>query len=195
MHEKKTRSPHIQKAHKYWEEHLKPDDCVIDATCGNGHDTLFLSQIVLSSHKGEVIGFDIQEKAIQNTKERLQKHLLPEQLKQVSLHHRSHAEMDTISFKKSPKLIVYNLGYLPNGDKTLTTQTENTLQSIAQSLHFITENGAISITCYPGHTEGEKEEKEILQYLSSLPSHQWQITYHQWVNRPKSPSLFWIVRI
>ncbi len=195
MNEKEKRSPHIQMAHKYWQGHLQPGDCVIDATCGNGHDTLFLSQIVLSAEEGKVIGFDIQEKAIMNTKERLKNHLQDSQLNQVFLFHKPHQELKSIALEKPPQLIVYNLGYLPGGDKTKTTQTHETLQSIEQSLAIIAKNGALSITCYPGHSEGEKEEKAILQYVASLPSTEWVVSYHAWVNRPKSPSLLWIVRI
>ena len=58
----------------------------------------------------------------------------------------------------TPKLIVYNLGYLPGSDKLLTTKTSSTLLSVEKALSLIAPNGAISITCYPGHEEGKKEE-------------------------------------
>lgn len=45
---------------------------VVDATLGNGHDTLFLANIVGES--GRVYGFDVQEDAIQTSIERLKQH-------------------------------------------------------------------------------------------------------------------------
>ena len=179
------RSPHLNLAKKYWQEHVQPNDLAIDATCGNGHDTLFLAQL-----GQQVFAFDIQEKAIQKTQE-----LLTLFQKEATLHQLSHAKMGEISFPKKPRLIVYNLGYLPKGDKQLTTKTETTLESIKESLSLLSEGGALSITCYPGHEEGEKEERAILDFLSTLPSHKWLICHHRYINRLKGPSFFWVLSI
>ena len=58
----------IDKSHKIWEGVLTPGDHVIDATCGNGHDTLFLAKCVDLERGGKVFAFDIQEKALLTTK-------------------------------------------------------------------------------------------------------------------------------
>lgn len=185
---KKQHSPHLSLAKKYWKEHLNHGDLAIDATCGNGHDTLFLSEILVS---GIVYAFDIQNQAIQNTEALLQKNLL---LDRVVLHQSSHAEWNESSFPMPPSLIVYNLGYLPKGDKQLTTTTKSTLESIQIGLRLLKNNGAMSITCYPGHVEGAHEEKTISEFLTKLPSNKWLICHHRFVNRVQSPSLFWIVK-
>jgi SAM-dependent methyltransferase len=176
-------SPHLFLAKKYWKEHLSPHDFAVDATCGNGYDTLFLSQLL---EKGEVYAFDIQPKALENTKAQL-----PDSSR-VSLFLASHANWDKNTFPKAPRLIVYNLGYLPKGDKQITTLTETTLQSLEKALQLLAPDGAISITCYPGHKEGEKEEAAILEFLSKIPSQQWTICHHRFLNRLHSPSLIWI---
>jgi len=180
----KTFSPHLTLAKTYWKDHIQPNDIAIDATCGNGHDTLFLSEICT------VIGLDIQEKALQNTQKLLQKHQ-----KNATLHLLSHALIDTLSFSYAPRLIVYNLGYLPHADKTLTTKTDSTIESVRKSLQILAKDGAISITCYPGHSEGEKEQSALEIFISELPSDRWKVTHHKWCDRPKAPSLIWISSI
>lgn len=185
-------SPHLHLAKNYWTAHLKPGDAAIDATCGNGHDILFLSQLLLKDEASVVIGLDIQGSAILNTDALLKRSLLPEQMNRVLLHRLCHAEIMTIPLPFPPRLIVYNLGYLPGGNKSITTNTQSTLKSIENSLSLIAHDGALSITCYPGHEEGEKEEKAILAYAETLPSNRWSVCYHKWMNRPKSPSFLWI---
>lgn len=163
---------HLKQAHAYWKKILKPHDRVIDATCGNGHDTLFLSSLNV-----DIVAYDIQKEAIEATQAKVP---------QATFRHCSH---DTF-VEKQAALIVYNLGYLPGGNKQLTTQCETTLQSVQHALEIATK--AISITCYPGHPEGAKEEALLIEYARSLDPKKWHVCYHQWLNRPKAPSLLWI---
>ncbi len=168
---------HLDLAKEIWEKHLRKGDLSIDATCGNGNDTLFLSQF------GPVIGLDIQTQAITNTKA-----LVPA----ATLYQISHSNIDTIQLPCPPRLIVYNLGYLPKGNKSITTQTNSTLISVEKSLRLIASDGAVSITCYPGHDEGQKEEKALLQFLE--PMKEWEICYHKWLTRLRSPTFIWITK-
>jgi ubiquinone/menaquinone biosynthesis C-methylase UbiE len=162
---------HILQAHYYWEQIVQPGDTLIDATVGNGHDTLFLSQLLRG--KGSVIGYDIQSQALEQTKQRLGS--LAENLVKLKLH--SHTQFE----EQNVKLIVYNLGYLPGGDKTVTTQCETTLQSIQDGMRRIVPQGGISITCYPGHEEGAREEVVLLDFLKGVSQREWKICYHQWI--------------
>jgi SAM-dependent methyltransferase len=177
-------SIHIQTAHKYWKELLLPSDNVIDATCGNGNDTLFLANIL---KEGKIFAYDIQEKALKNTLDLLKENHIS--LENISLIHQSHEDF---SVKDNIKLIVYNLGYLPKGDKTITTQVGSTLKSINEGLNIISKGGALSITCYSGHLEGEKEENAILKMAAVLDGKKYSVCLHRWLNREKAPSLIWI---
>jgi ubiquinone/menaquinone biosynthesis C-methylase UbiE len=56
-------------AHVIWQQLVQPGDSVVDATCGNGHDALFLAQLVGPS--GRLHGFDVQKDAVDATRERL----------------------------------------------------------------------------------------------------------------------------
>lgn len=177
--------PHIVYAHRYWKEFVQPGDRVVDATVGNGHDTFFLAQLLQG--EGVLTGYDIQTQAIEQTKKRLGG--LPAEFMQiVHLKLQSHADLE----ESGVKLIVYNLGYLPGGDKGLTTLYETTLQSIQRALLALTSDGALCITCYPGHAAGAKEEEVIIDFLKTLSASQWHICHHVWINRPLAPSLIWL---
>lgn len=175
-------------AQSYWKSLLQEGDHVIDATLGNGYDTLFLAKIVLTGGKGAIFGFDIQEQALINTWKQLASKLDEDSLKRVVLFHESHDQMKRL-VKEPVKLIVYNLGYLPKGNKALTTIAASTLESISQGLNMLVEGGVLSVVCYPGHAEGEREEKAILEFVRSLPPSLWSVSYSQFVNRINAPSL------
>ena len=168
---------HLQLSKWYWKNHLKEGDVAIDATCGNGHDTLFLANLGLSA----LFSLDIQ----------------PVDIKDLNTNflQMSHEDLSLVPTSKPPRLIVYNLGYLPGGDKSITTKTETTLASIQSAMDILAKDGAISITCYPGHEEGMRETKAVLDLVSKLPPKVWAVTHHLRPNRPTSPSLLWIARL
>ena len=138
---------HIQLAHHYWNLFLQSGDTVIDSTCGNGHDSLFLAKKILTDSKtGKLYLIDLQETAILNTEKLLNAHLSSEQMQHVHFLHASHAIFPDSIFPSSVSLIVYNLGYLPGGDKSFTTSTTSTLESIKNATSLIKPGGVISIT-------------------------------------------------
>lgn len=181
---------HLTLAHQYWTALVQPGDTVIDATCGNGHDTLCLANLVLKEELNNVLyALDIQDKALESTLKLLSEHLPVSLLEKIKLIKSCHSLFPTELTPASVKLIVYNLGYLPRGNKNVTTVTETTLASISQAIKLVEPGGAISISCYPGHLEGEKEEMKILEMVSTLNPHQWSCCHHRWINRRKAPSL------
>src|SRR5699024_9693561 len=111
-------------AHYLLKEKINLGDHVIDATMGNGHDTVFLASLV--GPTGHVYAFDIQDKALQNTIQRLA--TSPYQ-QQVSLYKQDHNQMHTY-IKQTVSCIIFNLGYLPGQSKRITTQADNTIQAI-----------------------------------------------------------------
>lgn len=181
-------------AHDYWRSLLKPGDCVIDTTCGNGHDTLFLAKIILESHKKEnLIALDTQPQAIANTQKLLEENL-PSLFHHVLLCQQCHSTFPDHIIHESVALIVYNLGYLPGNNKNLTTMTSTTLQSLQAALPLIAPGGAISITCYPGHETGKPEEEAVINFAASLDPLEWSCCHHRWLNRQNAPSLILIQR-
>lgn len=170
---------HLDLAHFWWKEIVTEESIVIDATCGNGHDSLFLSEL----NPKHLLGIDIQEEAIAATRERV---------KEIELFQMSHETFPEKIEKESITLIVYNLGYLPGGDKTLMTQTETTLNSLEAATELIQKGGLISVTCYPGHEEGKKEEQAILEWAKDLDPRKWNVCHHTFCNRQEAPSLLLI---
>jgi SAM-dependent methyltransferase len=170
---------HLEKAHALWKEHLRPTDTAIDATCGNGKDTLVLARLLPEGH---LFALDIQPTALENTQKLLETHLPASQLSRIHLLLQSHACLPT---PPNLKLIVYNLGYLPGGNKNLTTQTASTLESFHHATELLPPGGAISLTTYPGHPEGLREHQTLLPLLHSLTT--WQIS--PFSTHPTSPHL------
>lgn len=183
---------HIQLAHLLWKQHLRPGDNAIDATCGRGKDSLWIAQACLTEEKGFLIGMDIQEEALTATRSLLHSNLAPEQFQRISLLCQSHCQFPAIAFALPVRLIVYNLGYLPGGDKDITTQTAHTLQSIETAVEILAPGGLISITCYPGHPEGKKEKEEILKRIdSNYFKGVHASTYHS-LSAPFAPSIVFL---
>lgn len=175
---------HLDLAHSYWKELLSEESTVIDATCGNGHDTLALAAMPCK----KVVAIDIQEEAIESAKERLD----PSFKDKVSFYKQCHSTFPDEAAPNSVQLIVYNLGYLPGGDKSQTTMAETTLLSIQNASLLLCRGGAISITCYPGHEEGALEEEKIIELVSQWSPKEWSCCHHRWLNRNRSPSLLLI---
>jgi hypothetical protein len=182
-------SSHIDLAHRFWEQLLQPGDHAIDSTCGNGKDSLKLAQLILKNDAGFLLGMDIQQEALNTTQNLLKRHLEPSLLQNVRLVLQSHDTFPEIVYSKEIKLIVYNLGYLPGGNKSLTTQLETTIKSLQQALSLICKGGAISVTCYPGHPEGARELAELLSFAALLPCTEWTVSSHRTLNRTLSPEL------
>lgn len=175
-----SNKPHLEEIHRFWKEHLKPEDLVIDATCGNGHDTLILSQLAKT-----VYAIDIQPTAIENAKTIVKS----DNVHWLCQSHETFPPLENVS------LITYNLGYLPGGNKEIITLTETTLKSLQNGLPLLKAGGAMTIMCYPGHPGGEQEEAAILEWVKTLDSKNYLVSYTQWPNRKKHPSLIKIVAL
>lgn len=188
---------HLDLAHHYWQSLLKPGDSVLDATCGNGHDTLVLARLLFvhpPCQWGTLHALDNQKAALDAT-QMLLKNALPVF---PSAHLKFHLQCHSLLPQEIPpatlRLIVYNLGYLPGANKQHTTQEATTLMSLSCALHLLASGGVISITAYPGHPEGKNEEEALLQFCASLSPREWSICHHRFSNRKESPSLFLIQR-
>ncbi|MBS3904571.1 MAG: class I SAM-dependent methyltransferase [Simkania sp.] len=186
---------HIDLAHHYWAQVIQKGDTVIDATCGNGKDTLVLAKLALEETKGHVIGLDIQKEALLATEELLRNHLPTTWIRRITLLEQSHTVFPLDGQNDPIRLVVYNLGYRPLGAKRLTTMTATTLISVEKALQLLMPGGVVSITCYPGHEEGGREELALETWLNSLNPQIFNICQHRWLNRHLSPSLILIQKL
>jgi len=160
---------------------ISTGDKVVDATAGNGHDTLFLAEQV--GDKGQVFAFDISENAINNTKQIIEKHNLS---KTVTVIKDSHCNIaNYINFE--PNLILFNLGYLPGNDKNHTTKTVSTIEAIEKSLNLIAKLGLVLIVVYSGHHEGKSEKNAIEEFTKTLNQKLFNVIHIYYPNQLKNP--------
>lgn len=160
---------------------------VLDCTVGNGNDTLLLAELV--GQAGIVYGFDIQDIAIENTKNKLKDEGY---LDRVFLIKDSHEKLSKYINEKLD-LIIYNLGYLPKGDKNLKTHADSSLNSLKEALELIKNNGLILITVYTGH-EGGTEEKEVIEnLLKSLNQKEYNVLKYDFLNQMNDPPILYII--
>lgn len=142
------------RAHRLVRERVRAGDVVVDATVGNGHDTVFLAGLV--GETGTVIGFDVQEAALAKTRGRV-----PVALRNaVELHGLGHERMTEV-VQTPVKAVMCNLGYLPGGDKALITQAETTVSALRQALALLAPGGIVTVVVYTGH-EGAREEADAV---------------------------------
>lgn len=161
-------------------QYLKPGDTAIDATCGNGHDTQALAEM----GAGKIYAFDVQEMAINNTRELLERENIP--LDNIHLILDSHANMCNYINDKV-QVIVFNLGYLPTADKSVTTNTASTISAVSEAMKLIKKDGLICISMYSGHPGGQEEKQALLDFAESLDSRTWHVAYINMKNQRNNP--------
>ncbi|NLW24309.1 MAG: methyltransferase domain-containing protein [Clostridia bacterium] len=167
-------------AHFLLRDIVQEGDKVIDATCGNGHDTLFLAQSVGSL--GKVFAFDIQATAIDKTRKLLEEKGL---LDRVQLFLKGHEHMKQ-EISCPVKAVMFNLGYLPNSDHSITTLPTTTVQAIDQAKDLLQEGGLITILIYTGHPGGELEKQYIYDYVQALDKREWDVLKWSFLNRSET---------
>lgn len=179
-----------QLAHLMLRQSLKPGDVVVDATVGNGHDTLFLAKCV--GPEGRVFGFDIQETALTEAAKRLDAH------SQVKLIHAGHEKLTEHLPTDEPDqlaAIMFNLGYLPGGDKDIITHTETTLIALKQALTHLQVHGLVTLVLYSGHPGGEQEATALHVYVQNLPETYTVSQYARLNTKHPAPELLVIERL
>ncbi len=175
-----------QTAHRWLQTHIQVGDVVVDATLGNGFDAYFLASHI--GEQGVLYGFDIQPQAIHNSQKRLK--TMP--CKQIFFQqgHEHMADCIPQAHHGQVRAIMFNLGWLPHGDKACITRAETTLSALHQAMRLLMPGGCLSVMAYPGHPGGETEAEQVLQWLEQ----QQQATYQRITlpNRKNAPILLQI---
>ncbi|MDQ7003026.1 MAG: class I SAM-dependent methyltransferase [Ghiorsea sp.] len=171
-------------------ECIREGNHVIDATLGNGFDTLFLAQQVGAS--GHVFGFDVQQQALTATQTLLQHQ--PCQQSFFLSGHEAMAKHIPNALHGHIQAIMFNLGWLPNSDKNIITHADTTIAALEQSLALLSPSGRLSIMLYPGHQGGDTEAELVMTWLQATCSGETGFTLQKTTvaNRPKAPILLQI---
>lgn len=167
-------------AHLLLSEIIRKGDSVVDATCGNGHDTIFLAALV--GEHGKVVAYDIQKPAIQET-QALAKQAGFEA--RVTCHLKSHACLADDLEPESVRAVTFNLGYLPGQDHKLTTQEPETLKALEAAAGILMPAGVLSIICYPGHDAGAAESEAVEAWSTTLPNQGWRVAKYSMLGTKK----------
>jgi len=154
---------------------------VVDATAGNGHDTMFLANCV--GPGGKVYAFDIQEQALANASARLQEAALRERVVLIGDGHEK-----LIEYVRFPvAAVMFNLGYLPGGDHQIITGSENTIAALGQGVEVLQPGGVISIVIYRGHPGGREEAGAVERFVEGLDQRFWDVARVDFPNRRNFP--------
>lgn len=165
----------------FCQQKLGVGEVAVDCTMGNGNDTAFLCELV--GEEGKVYAFDIQESAIENTKRRLED-LGFEKRAQLILD--GHEKVDQY-VKERVQFIIFNLGYLPKGDHSITTKKETTLEAVEKGLGLLKKNGIMLLVLYPGHESGREEREELLEMVASLEQRRFGVFHLRYLNQINNP--------
>lgn len=166
------------------ENYITENSVAVDATCGRGNDTLWLTK-----RCRKVYAFDIQKEAVESTRV-----LLESAGETAEIICGSHNDMASY-VTESPDVIVFNLGYLPGGDKNVTTEAEETLNALGCSLEMLAVNGILSVTMYPGHSQGAVEQELILAWARELDKSKFHCVFANMLNQsPEAPQILWITK-
>lgn len=166
---------------------VKEGDITVDATVGNGNDTILLAELV--GDTGKVYGFDIQCEAITNTENILKKRKLDMRVKLIN---DGHEHMDKY-IESNVDFVVFNLGYLPGSDHKIITKPDTTIKALNLSLSLLKKGGKINITSYYGHPGGLEEKTAIEKFLLSLDQKMYNVIKFSFVNQVNNPPILYCI--
>lgn len=170
-------------SHTLLKQSIVLGDTVIDATVGNGGDTVLLAKLV--GKQGKVYGFDVQEQALITTKEKL---LFTGLSEQVHLFQQGHETVGKVLGENEQiSGAIFNLGYLPKSDKTVITKGETTLAALEALLPHLRKGALILLVVYYGHEGGEEEKEAVLTFAAQLPQTNYHVLQYNFINQKNQP--------
>lgn len=177
--------PILTFAHSILHEAIQDGDIAVDATVGNGHDTTFLCKLV--GENGKVYGFDVQEIAIKRTMDQLKSQQLQTRAR---LFHTGHEQLlQSIPSEDHAKIkgAVFNLGYLPKGDKSIVTHGDTTISAVKQLLSIMAEGSVIILVVYHGHPEGKQEKNQLVEFVKKIDQKEAHVAQYGFINQINHP--------
>lgn len=168
---------------------VKHGDIAIDATAGNGRDTWFLAELV--GPGGHVFACDIQREALDRTRAAVKD---AANVTLLLCDHAGLAEAIPSRFHGQIAAAMFNLGYFPGGNKSITTLPESTLKAIACALDLLAAGGILTIVAYTGHPGGKAESDAVVRWLGELSHDRFAIDEIGGDSDHASPPRLFVVR-
>ncbi len=166
--------------HLFLRERVRPGDRVVDATCGNGNDTLLLAELV--GPTGKVWAFDSQEAAVKATDATLTAAGCRERVEVVQDGHERLREY----LAEPVRAVVFNLGYLPGGDKGFVTRPASTRSALEQAASLLEPGGAVLVVVYTGHPGGDEEWAMVRAWGEALGPREFNVWQARQMNRSEA---------
>ncbi len=167
---------------------LYPGAVAVDATMGNGRDTLWLCRRV--GPRGRVYAFDVQPQAVARTRALLEKEGVSDRATLICEGHQHMAH----HVKAGVDVVMFNLGWLPGAEHAVTTLTETTLEAADAALSLLRPDGLMTICVYPGHAEGARERDALIEWAAGLDPARYDALLKRYLNQPNDPPLLIAVR-
>jgi hypothetical protein len=160
----------VSLSHLLLHSFVRDGHSAVDPTCGNGNDTLLLAR--LAGVRGHVWGFHVQRQAIEETGSLLAEAGLSSRVTLLPVGHEELAQHVAVPLQA----VLFNLGYLPGGDRGIITRPDTTGIALEQSLGLLSAGGVVIVTVYPGHVGGSEEQHSVEKWAAGLDSR----AFHSW---------------
>jgi tRNA1(Val) A37 N6-methylase TrmN6 len=174
-------------ARQYLVPALQGARCVLDATAGNGNDTFFLCQ--QTPPECRVFAFDIQSAAIQGASDRIAQQGYGDKVCWIRDDHAKLAEYVTMPLDAA----MFNLGYLPGQDHSLTTTPVSLGPALADLLERLAPGGRITLVAYPGHAPGQAEIEFLEEWLPQCPQSRFVVSRLTFINQRNNPAILYMI--
>ena len=149
----------------------------IDATCGNGHDTLFLCSV--AGENGRVIGLDIQPQAAANTNALLAANGMAAIGRAECCDHR---ELLRFAPPGSADCVMFNFGWLPGAAHDVHSTADSTLPALQAGLDALKPGGVLAAVLYSGKVIGNAEKKAAAEFFRILPLADYTVLICEFAN-------------
>lgn len=163
----------------------------MDATMGNGWDTLFLARLV--GALGRVVAYDIQPSAIEAARRRLESEGLLSRCTLLLHYHADPGPLGELS-GDAPTAVMFNLGYLPGGDKSITTTPETTVVALEAMSGVLSEGGVITVVAYRDHPGGAEEAEAVAGWMGSLDAGRFETLCVEDPGGPSHAPILYVIR-
>ncbi|WP_290138901.1 class I SAM-dependent methyltransferase [uncultured Dubosiella sp.] len=164
----------VEIAHGFREPCLHRQAVCVDATFGNGKDTAFFVECGARL----VYAFDIQKELIEKRRGDFDERV-------VELIVDSHAHLDWY-VDKPVDAIVFNFGFCPHGDETITTMPKESVEAVEKAIGRLRKKGRMALVLYP-HLFGEQESDALERVLRRIDPHVATVQRVESVNTKAGP--------
>ena len=90
---------------------------------------------------------------------------------------------------ESVDCIVFNFGYLPCGDHSISTKADTSIRAIETGLTLLKKGGLMSLCIYSGGDTGFEDRDAILDYVKVLDAKKYAVLRMDYYNRPNNPPI------